>query len=51
MLSTTTSAKRGRLWFPLTAGLGKYVLLNSAGVALNASGNTVTLWTSNLEAQ
>ena len=52
LLNASTSAKRVMSpAFYLPPGKFKLVLLNSAGVALASSGNTVTLYTSNDEAQ
>jgi hypothetical protein len=49
---TGTAAKRLMTpWFRVPPGKFKFVLYNAAGVALGATGNTVTLYTSNDEVQ
>jgi len=51
-LLDTSSAKRVQsAWFRLPPSKIKFVLYNGAGVALNATGNTVTLYTGNDEVQ
>ena len=51
-LLDTSSAKRVQsAWFRLPPSKIKFVLYNGSGVALNATGNTVTLYTGNDEVQ
>jgi hypothetical protein len=51
-LLDTSSAKRAQsAWFVLPPSKIKFVLYNGSGVALGATGNTVTLFTSNSESQ
>jgi hypothetical protein len=51
-LVATTSAKRVMSpWFRIPPGKFKLVLYNGSGVSLASSGNTVTLYTDNDEAQ
>jgi len=52
LVTTGAAAKRIMSpWFRIPPGKFKFVLLNKAGVALGASGNTVTLYTDNDEVQ